>query len=200
MDRIRILIFFVVFSMTILQACGTKKPFIWFESVQQENVEIKPYSIQCDDRILISVWNQTQISKESTVRGDGNITVTLVGDILVAGLTTAEAAGRIAAKLESGIVQDARVTVEVLSTAPQYVSVIGEVRTPGQFELKSSDSLIDLLSRSGGLTEFADPDSIYVLRKKEPTPLVRFNYKRLTGSKSGGANFHPENGDVIIVE
>lgn len=200
MEKVRILLLPVILSGTILQACAAKNPFVWVESVSQKKVEEATNIIRRGDKIRIAVWNQNQISKETIVSDDGNIAVTLIGNVLVEGLTPTAAADLIAARLESGIVKDAHVTVEILSSLPRYVSVIGEVRTQGQYELKPGDSLIDVLARCGGLTDFADPNSIYLRRKKEPTPLIRFNYERLTGTGSGGANFHLENGDVIIVE
>ncbi|MCP4605962.1 MAG: hypothetical protein GY847_36525 [Proteobacteria bacterium] len=191
---------YVFLSLFALQACVHEEPFVWIESLPQKSKPTTPYRIQPGDKISVSVWDQEQISGEYTVRDDGFITVTLIGDVPVDGLTIEEAAKTVSKKFEGDIVQDVRVTVVLVKSHPIYISVIGEVRSPGQFELKPDDTMIDVLSRAGGLTEFADSDSIYVLRKGSQTPRIRFDYERLTKQKTGGIEFKLNDGDVVVVE
>jgi polysaccharide export outer membrane protein len=182
-----------------VQACAHTEPYTWVEDLTAAEQSTAQYRIRPGDELLVSVWNQVQISGTRLVRDDGFITVTLVGELAVVGLTTTEAAVLITKKLEGDILQDVRVNVAVASTAPATITVIGEVREPGQFELGATDSLITVLSRAGGLTEFAK-NSNYVLRKNSKNPRVRFDYDRLTTSPTGGMNFRLSDGDIVVVE
>ncbi len=183
-----------------VQACAHAEPYVWVEKLTAAEQSTPQYRIRPGDELLVSVWNQEQISGTRRVRADGFITVTLVGELVVAGMTTTDAAALIAQKLEGDILQDVRVNVAVTQTTRVMATVIGEVREPGQFELGANDSLITILSRAGGLTEFAKKDSIYVLRKNSKTPRIRFDYGRLTTRPTGGMNFRLSDGDIIVVE
>jgi len=183
-----------------LLSCGPKAPFVWIESLPQTDRAAAPYKIQPGDSIDVSVWNQEQISGTYIVRSDGYITVPLVGDLLVAGETTTQASKMITDKLEGDIVQNVKVTVISTGTAPKYVTVLGEVGAPSQIVLKTGDTLVDAIAMAGGLTEFADKDSIYVYRQDARFPRIRFDYDRLTTSKRGGIGFKLRDGDVIVVE
>ncbi len=181
-------------------SCTPKGSFVWVESFPQVKGEVATYHIKAGDQISVSVWEQAQISGSYTVRQDGYVSIPLVKDLRVAGATPAEAAEMIRVRLEGDIVKDARVSVSIQESSPDHVSVLGEVAEPGQFVLKPRDTILDLLAMAGGLTEFADEESIYVFREPIPVPLVRFDYERLTNLKTGGIRFKLQDGDVIIVE
>ena len=191
-----------LFIAIVLQiSCAPKAPFIWVEDLPTETSQKTPaYRIHPGDQVEVAVWDQAQLSGTHTVREDGFITIPLVGELKVAGTTPTEAAEAIKAKLEGGIVQDVRIVVISRATTPEYVTVIGEVQTPGQMVLKPKDSIVDLLAAAGGLTQFADKDSIYVLRQNASPSRVRFDYDRLTSCTRCGIHFKLQDGDVIIVE
>ena len=45
------------------------------------------------------------------------------------------------------------------------VAVLGAVRMPGHYEVKSAATVLELIARAQGLTEFADRGRIVVLRQ-----------------------------------
>lgn len=157
------------------------------------------YRVQAGDRLMVSVWSQAQLSGEYGVRPDGRMTMPLIGDIAAAGFTTTELAEHIAAMLD-GLVLNPKVTVALRSMRQALVSVLGEVRAPGQFELRDNEEIIDVLARAGGLTEFAHPDRIYVLRRDNAVPRLRFTYDDLTARQGKLTRFCLKDGDIVIVE
>ncbi|MBN2530548.1 MAG: polysaccharide export protein [Deltaproteobacteria bacterium] len=185
-----------------LFSCSVKRPHIWVEELPKEESEPLQYRIAPGNQLMVSVWGQDQISGTQLVREDGNISVVLVGDINVAGLTTEEAADAIAKRLEGDIVQNVRVDVSVVATVPQFVTVIGEVGTQGKIELLSHDNLIDVIAKSGGFTEFAHTDQMYVIRKKKNDELqvIRFDFDRMTSCPNAGINFRLHDGDIVVVD
>ena len=183
-------------------SCAVKRPHIWVEDLPKEETEPLQYRIAPGNQLMISVWGQDQISGQQLVREDGNISVVLIGDITVAGLTTEEAAKAIAKRLEGDIVQNVRVDVSVVATVPQFITVIGEVRAQGKIELLTHDNLIDVIAKSGGFTEFAHTDQMYVLRKKnnENLQVIRFDFDRMTACPNAGISFKLHDGDIVIVD
>ena len=79
------------------------------------------------------------------------------------------------------------------------VSVSGNVRMPGYFELKTLDvTVLDIIARAQGLNEFADKGSIKVIRRGQKGA-IDFKYNDAINGKNN-ANFIVQPGDVIIVQ
>jgi len=81
--------------------------------------------------------------------------------------------------------------------------VIGEVKTPGRFEFGSVATVLDVLAKAGGLTEFAVRDRVVILRREgSTTRQIPFNYTKLTrndAAKGLQDNFCLKPGDIILV-
>lgn len=193
---------FLILSILILMqyGCAGQRPFVWVEDLPKETSSPKQYRISPGNRLAVTVWGQSAISGEHLVRADGYISVVLVGDIFVKGMTTEEAARKITQELEGDIVQNVRVDVSVIAPVPQFITIVGEVQNQGKMELNTDDNLIDVISRSGGFTEFANTDEIYLLRKTDELLLVRFDFDRLTSCPNAGIDFQLHDGDIIIVD
>jgi polysaccharide export outer membrane protein len=80
------------------------------------------------------------------------------------------------------------------------VAVLGAVRMPGLFEVKSPATVLEMLSRAQGLSEFADRGRIVVLRRNGAnTVRIPFNYRQVTEEGSEQDNFAVQAGDVIVI-
>ena len=84
--------------------------------------------------------------------------------------------------------------------------IIGQVKTPGRYELKDRATVLDVLAMAGGLTEFAARGRIIVLRqgptttRQIPFPYDKLIANGLPGAKTGGPeNFCVRPGDAILV-
>jgi protein involved in polysaccharide export with SLBB domain len=70
---------------------------------------------------------------------------------------------------------------------------------PGHYELRSPATVLDLLARAQGLTEFASSDRIVVIRQNGATTTrMPFNYRKVAGG-SDQENFFVRAGDIIVV-
>ena len=77
--------------------------------------------------------------------------------------------------------------------------MLGEVRSPGKYQLKSGDGVATAIAISGGITEFGNDNSVYLVREDEPMR-IRFRMKDLVrGGKSARA-FALRDGDLLVVE
>lgn len=157
------------------------------------------YRIQNGDQLIVTVWNQENLSGEVNVRPDGNITLPLIGDVAVAGMTPPACAKEIARRL-NGLVLDPKVAVSVAQTREPTVSVLGEVRDAGTYPLRRGEGVLEVLARAGGLSEFADRERIFVIRRQGEPLRVRFSYHKLVRSEGAAIAFALQDGDVVVVE
>jgi polysaccharide export outer membrane protein len=139
------------------------------------------------------------LSGTFVVGPDGGYVQPVVGTVSVSGLTTKEATQQLTARL-AGILVRPQVTIAVTKRRPIRVSVIGEVQKPGRYEVPYDESLLSAISNAGGLTEFADPDSIYVVRREPHLLRIRFRFRDLAGPEVISARFQLHDGDVVVIE
>jgi polysaccharide export outer membrane protein len=149
------------------------------------------------DVIYVLVRNQAALSGEFTVRDDGAYAQPTLGNVFVVGKTPADVALELQARLKDMIVAP-EVSVATLKVAPIRVDVVGEVKTPGVYELARDRGVIAALAAAGWLTEFARRDRIFVVRAAEKR--VRFEAAALTGAEPHAVSFRLHDGDVVVVE
>ena len=132
--------------------------------VQDDEVKhITEFRLSREDVVEIAVWKEPDLSRTVPIRPDGKITLPLLGDVKAEGLTPHELEATVQKQLAS-LVRDPRVTVIVHDVNGQRVYVTGMVARPGAFPLRNSMGVLQALALAGGLAEFADRDSINVLR------------------------------------
>lgn len=163
------------------------------------------YVIGPDDVLDVSVWGNTEVSRTVPVRPDGRISLPLLNDIQAAGLTPMQLREAVTKALTPYIPEPA-VSVLVREIHSFKVSVIGQVKTPGRYELKDRATMLDVLALAGGFTEYADRDAIVVLRQEpDASRQIPFPYDKVTKNSRNGSNgaghenFCVRPGDVILV-
>lgn len=156
------------------------------------------YLIGPEDVLDISVWKNPELSRKVPVRPDGKVSLPLVNDIQAAGLTPSELREQLAKRLAE-FVPTPEVAVIVQEVQSLKVAVIGAVKTPGRFMLKSPATVLECLALAQGLTEFAARDRIVVLRQNgNTTQRIPFNYRKVAEG-SDQENFFVKPGDIIVV-
>lgn len=130
------------------------------EAGAPQRIAARAYTLGPNDQVRVQVYNEPTISGEYVVDGAGFLAIPVAGRVNVTGLTPEKLEHRIAAKLNAGILKDARVTVQVVSYAPFYIR--GEVKKPGEFPYKPGLTLGDAVALAGGYTYRANEDKAYV--------------------------------------
>jgi polysaccharide export outer membrane protein len=144
------------------------------------------------------VWKNTELSRVVPVRPDGKISLPLVNDIVASGLTTNELKAQLTERL-APYIQAPEVSVIVREVHSFKVSVQGSVKMPGQYEVKSRATVLDMLARAQGFTDFADKGSVRVLRTVNgKTQVIRIDYGDAIDGKQN-ANPVVQPGDIIVV-
>lgn len=113
------------------------------------------YQIGPDDVMKITIYDHPDLTTVARVDNDGCILFPLAGRVLVGGLTTAGASQTIAAKLGDDYIVNPQVSVFVEEFRSKKVFIIGEVVRPGLYELSGPTTLLELVSKAGGLTRGA---------------------------------------------
>jgi polysaccharide export outer membrane protein len=175
------------------------------QSVPPGGAEERPvaYVIGPEDVLDIAVWNNVALSRTVPVRPDGKISLPLLNDVQAEGLTPIQLREALARAL-TVFMPRPEISVIVREVHSVKVTVIGQVKTPGRYELKSRATVLDVLAMAGGFTDYAARGSIVVLRQERgATRQIPFLFDKLAtkpGPKNGGQeNFCVAAGDIILV-
>ena len=122
------------------------------------------YVIGAGDTLNINVWKEPTLSGTVIVRPDGYITLPLINEVQVAGQTTANLRNTLEDKYKE-FTTDPFVTIRVEAIASSEVFLVGQVTKAGAFPLSGNETLLQLLTRAGGLGIFADRSNIRVVRR-----------------------------------
>lgn len=167
----------------------------------QANAPADPdlYTIGIEDELQISVWHEAELSMPVQVRPDGMITLPLINDVPVVGLTTKQLQALLTEKLKP-FVNEPQVTVIVRSIRSRKVYLVGQVTKPGPYPLNGRKTILQLLTEAGGLGQFAKGGSIYVVRTVNGQQTrLKFNYKKALQGKADSGDVELEPGDMVIV-
>jgi len=171
---------------------STKKP-----GTKLADEDDSSYRIGVGDLLHISVWEEPQFTEAAVVRPDGMISIPLVSEVVVAGLTPRSAETMLTTRLEK-FVHKPRVTVVVQEIHSRMVYITGEVQRPGAYPLVDTMNVVQLVSRSGGLTDFAKSKEVYVLRAASATR-IKVDYRKLLRGQSPEQNLELVPGDTVVV-
>jgi polysaccharide export outer membrane protein len=147
------------------------------------------------------VWNNKNLDRVATVRPDGMISFPLINNVRAAGKTPTQLQKTVTQKLKR-YVADPEVSVVIQKIHASTASVLGEVNNPGSYDMtQGGTTVLDMLAKAGGFTDFADRGEISVLRKTSDgnTQRIPFRYGQATSQHPGAANLCVQPGDIVIV-
>ena len=139
--RVRSLVPLLLLSLLPPVLCG-----------QGPNILIGP-----GDLIHIQVFDTPEMEQRLRVSENGDVSLEFLGNLHLAGMSTAQAARELERRFEAGkILLHPQVTVFIDQYATQSVSILGEVHQPGTYQITAPRSIIDILAMAGGATSAAD--------------------------------------------
>lgn len=163
--------------------------------------DMSGYKIGPENALQIDVYygRDQELSRKVRVSSKGFITFPLLGEVEVAGLSVAELEKKITELLEKDYLVNPQVSVfiEEYST----VSILGQVKEPGSFEIKGSLTVIELISLAGGFTKIAATNDVRIIRTlpdgSKRTIKVRANDIVNKGKEDEDVLLEP--GDIVMV-
>jgi polysaccharide biosynthesis/export protein len=157
----------------------------------------EPYRIGVGDVLHITVWEEPQFTEVAIVRPDGMVSIPLIAEVPVAGRTP-EGAEAILTERLLKFVHKPRVTVTVQEIRSRMVYITGEVQRPGAYPLLDTMNVVQLVARSGGLTDFAKTKQVYVLRAGSGAR-IDIDYRKVLQGHAPEQNLSLAPGDTVVV-
>jgi polysaccharide export outer membrane protein len=149
------------------------------------------------DLLRVSVFGVKDFDVDARVSARGSVSLPLIGDVQVGGLTTDEAQAVIEKRLIDGqFMLHPEVSVFAKEYATQGVSVMGEVQKPGIYPMLGSHGLFDVLSMAGGTTPKSGTTVTITHRSRPHDPV---QVKLVDVGKSPDANSEILPGDTVFV-
>jgi polysaccharide export outer membrane protein len=131
---------------------------------------VSEYRIGPKDQLEIRVAKGDMFNTVARVTEDGKITINYVGEVVVENLTTTELERKLAQILvEKQLMRDPQVQVSVKDFQSSLVSVLGAVKEPGMVQLMGRQTLMQIISKAGGLTRDAGREIIIIRRQPDGT-------------------------------
>ncbi len=158
------------------------------------------YVIGPQDLLAIDVWHEPELSQSVPVRPDGKISLPLIGDMEVSGLTPRALQARLAKELDAYI-HKPQVTVIVREVNSRKFYIIGQIERPGTYSFSAHMTVLDALATAGGFRDFAKVQQIYLLRLRPDGSRnrLRFDYKAAVNGKASYRDIELQIGDTLVV-
>lgn len=156
------------------------------------------YLIAPGDKIAIWLWGAVNQSEILTVDNQGNLFITNVGPINVAGVMASQINDVVTKKIQQVYKSSVSIYVNLQTATPVSVYISGSVIRPGQYAGVPSDSILYYLKRAGGIdSERGSYRSIKILRNNQVKQEIDL-YDFMLEGQLPKLNF--QDGDVIFVE
>jgi len=176
------------------------KPDPATKPVSVEGARGEDYLIGEGDVLQISVWGEPTASVPvATVRTDGKISMPLIKEVTVAGLTPTQVEKYIQAQL-ANIIRSPDVTVIVAQINSKKIYLTGAVKREGPLKFTYRMTVLQAISEAGGLTDYAKRKEIYVLHTEDGRQFkLPFNYIAVLKGEHMEQNIKLSPGDTIVV-
>ena len=177
------------------QAPAAKPP-----ATSATNVTAPPdYVIGPSDVLSINYRNEKDMTGDYIVRPDGKITLPLLNDVDVLGLTPEQLKDRLLPP-SAKLLVDPTITVGIKAINSRKVYISGGINKPGPYDLLGPMTVVQLISSAGGLREFADGKVTIIRIEGGKEQVFRFNYKEVLDGKNLKQNILLKSGDTVLVK
>lgn len=142
---------------------GGSNPLAKAQSKAQRQIAPE-YRLQPGDEIEIKFFYNPSLNERLFIRPDGKISLQLIDELSVAGLTPSQL-DEILTKRYATEIKEPELTVIVRSFVAQRIYVGGEVTSPQLIPLTGRMTVLQSIFRAGGFRDTAHPSSVIVIRK-----------------------------------
>ena len=185
-------IFFYLFSLIIsLIICSFAVP-----GYSSEN-----YIIGEGDVLSIYVYENEDLSKTVRVNADNSIRVPLIGVVNIEGLTVPKIASKLESLFADGYLVNPQIDVFIKEFKSKTAIILGQIRSPGQYELRGKITFLEFVSKAGGLT--VDAGNIATIKRADSetnkTNKITIDLYKLIREGDASLNLSIQNGDTIYI-
>jgi len=191
-----------LYVLFILFACSSvvKNPTPTHQAFQASLVSEKEYGIQVGDQLDIKFFYNSELNEQVTVRPDGRISLQLVHDVTVAGLTPSELTQHLKQKYAPEL-KKPEIAVIVRSFGGYRIYVDGEVNKSGMFPLVGHTTVLQALSLAGGMKDTARASEVVIIRRGEFNKPLAFqvNLRKVIDSTDMSQDIALQPFDIVYV-
>ena len=164
-----------------------------------KHAPFQPFTTGPGDVLAIEVEGNPDLNRQVTVAPDGSISLRLLGDVHVLGLTIQEVRERVCGLYEQYIGKP-RIEVTLMENRSARVYVLGQVMRPGSQPYVGQQTLLDAISAAGGVTTRAAPRRVLVVRGDPENPQnFRINLNNIVRGGRADQNLFLAQNDVVFV-
>ncbi len=152
-----------------------------------------------EDVINVDVFDKPNYSRPNiTIPPDGAISYPQIGRVVVAGRTIPEVEKELRDRLMEYII-DPQVTVQLVASHSQKIFIVGDVATPGIYEMTRRMNVTEALAKAGYITRYGNKKKIHVLRMQPSgdTLAMPVNLNNVEQGKDKDLYLVP--GDTVVV-
>ncbi len=156
----------VALGVATLAACASGPASGNAQDVGAGGASAPSYRLGSGDELKVTVFGEADLSGAYVVDGDGQITMPLVGQVVVGKLTLSETANMLETRLKDGWLRDPKVTAELVKGRPYYI--LGEVNKPGEYPFSAGLTVMNAIASAGDFTYRADKVRILIKSADNP--------------------------------
>ena len=152
-----------------------------------------------EDVITVDVFDQPSYSRANiTIPPSGRVNYPVIGQVMVAGRSIEEIEKEMTERL-SEYIREPKVTVQIVQVHSMKYMVVGDVATPGIYEMTRRMTVNEALAKAGDVNRYGDTKNINILRMQPngqaaPIPVNLYEVRR---GKARDVYLIP--GDTIVV-
>lgn len=175
-------------------------------SQAQLHVDPADYILGAGDLLQVDIFEAKELCSKARISSRGYITLPLLGQVKVDGMTAREAETYIENAYREKYIKNPHVSIFVAEHYSQRVTLVGQFKSPGTYDYMSKQRLLDVLALGGGLTDKAA--RTVQVRRRGATPaageapregVFYVDLGKLIGEGATELNIEINGGDVIYV-
>ena len=152
--------------------------FLFSQAGKVDSSQSSVYLLSPVDKLVISVYGQLDLNSEQRISDEGTVSIPLLGETTIGGLTVSKAQKLIeAALIEQRFLVSPVVTISIEEFSPKVVTVLGEVEKPGSIAIPEGRNSLPIqvaIAEAGGFTGAAQKGEVQLRRAS------------ITGSRGAG--------------
>lgn len=158
------------------------------------------YQIGSGDVLSITVYGYDELKTKVRVSETGSIEFPLIGTVQLGGIKTSAASRKIEEMLSDGYIVKPQVQIYIEEFKSKKVAALGPFNKPGLIELSGPTTLLELISKAGGLQKDAG-ETITVTREEVGggQKNITINVKKLIDEGDAASNIPILGGETIAV-
>ena len=165
------------------------------EEKQKPMMKSPDYEVGATDVIQVEVRNQPDLTRAVVVRPDGKVTLRLLGDVYVSGMSPEEIDEKLT-RLYNEYIVGADVTVSMVGLNSQQIYVMGQVPREGPQAYTGEMTILQAIARAGGTNFRAEPKAIQVARNGK---VWKVNMDDIIIKAKQGQNMYLQPDDIVFV-